>query len=42
VRIGQRAKKVEKIVHAREAMKHRLADYRSFCEQGAQPEEDAS
>ncbi|KAJ1483666.1 hypothetical protein T484DRAFT_1746961 [Baffinella frigidus] len=32
LRLGMRAKKVENIVHARAAMKKRVADYRTLCE----------
>ena len=35
VRLSLRAKKVEKFVQARAAMKQRLVDYRSLCEQEA-------
>ena len=39
VRLGLRAKKLEKFVQARAAMKQRLVDYRSLCQQEAQPQE---
>ncbi|KAJ1483676.1 hypothetical protein T484DRAFT_3634929 [Baffinella frigidus] len=39
LRLGMRAKKVEDFVHARAAMKQRLVEYRTFCEQQPQPED---